>query len=257
MNILITNDDGIHAPGLRALKTRLEREHQVLVVAPETEQSAVGHAITLTRPIKVRQIKENGALYGHAVGGTPADCVKIALAELMEHKPDLVVSGINLGANVGVNLLYSGTVSAASEAVICGIAALAVSLNTFLDPDFGPAAQAAARLIGTWGQLGLARGVAVNMNVPALAANEIKPAVWARQATQIPREYFVRRRDPRGNTYFWLGGEALPEELEPDTDLALLNQGFITLTPIHHDLTHHGALARLKKPGSAGQTPPA
>ena len=146
MHILLTNDDGIHAPGLMAIYQALEQEHQVEVVAPESEQSAVGHAITLLTPLRVKKVRKNGTFFGWAVSGTPADCVKIAMAEILPRRPDLVVSGINLGSNVGINVLYSGTVSAATEAAIMGIKSMAVSLSTYKEPDFGVAARFAARL---------------------------------------------------------------------------------------------------------------
>ncbi|MDH3852266.1 MAG: 5'/3'-nucleotidase SurE, partial [Deltaproteobacteria bacterium] len=147
MRILLTNDDGIYAKGIEVLHEQLSKDHDVVVVAPETEQSAVGHAITLTDPLRVKSISRNGAFFGYAVKGTPADCVKLAINELMKPPPDLVVSGINLGANVGINVIYSGTVSAATEGTILGIPAIAVSINTFRDPDFRPAARFALLLV--------------------------------------------------------------------------------------------------------------
>ena len=154
MKILLTNDDGIFAKGIEVLHKHLSQDHEVVVVAPETEQSAVGHAITLTDPLLVKSVNRNGIFFGHAVKGTPADCVKLAINELVEQQPDLVVSGINLGANVGINVIYSGTVSAATEGAILGVPSMAISINTFRDADFEPAARFArllARLVNQFG----------------------------------------------------------------------------------------------------------
>ncbi|MGD8372893.1 MAG: 5'/3'-nucleotidase SurE, partial [Syntrophobacterales bacterium] len=141
MKILLTNDDGIYSKGIEVLYEHLSRDHEVQVVAPEIERSAVGHAITLTDPLLVKPVDRNGAFFGYGVKGTPADCVKLAINEVMEQQPELVVSGINLGANVGINVIYSGTVSAATEGAILGVPAIAVSINTFRNPDFEPAAR--------------------------------------------------------------------------------------------------------------------
>ena len=155
MKILLTNDDGIYAKGIEVLHEQLVNDHEVVVVAPETEQSAVGHAITLTDPLRVKPINRNGVFFGHAVKGTPADCVKLAINELIKPAPELVVSGINLGANVGINVIYSGTVSAATEGTILGLPAIAVYINTFRDPDFEPAARFIRSLIQQVGEYGL------------------------------------------------------------------------------------------------------
>jgi len=246
MNILLTNDDGILAPGLLALHERLIQDHQVQVVAPEMEQSAVGHAITLVDPIRIKPISRNGRFFGYAVSGTPADCVKLAVTELLAVKPDLILSGINLGANVGLNLLYSGTVSAATEAAILGLPALAVSLNTFFNPDFTPAAEFAARAAVLWPELGLPPGVSLNVNIPALPREKIKGAVWTRQCLTPFPETFTRRIDPRGNVYYWRGEDKKPEHVNGLSDYTHLAQGYITITPIKPDLTDHLELSRLK-----------
>ncbi len=167
MLILLTNDDGIHAPGLFALYQALKPEHDLCVVAPESEMSAVGHAITLTSPIRVKKIRKNGMDYGFAVQGTPADCVKIAVQELLEIPPDVILSGINLGANVGVNILYSGTVSAATEGAFLGIRSAAISLDTIKDPDFSFAANFSKELIRFMLMANLQDGIALNVNIPA------------------------------------------------------------------------------------------
>jgi 5'-nucleotidase len=245
MNILLTNDDGIFAPGLLALYTTLSDRHQIYVVAPESEQSAVGHSITLADPIRVKEVKRNGTAFGLALTGTPADCVRIGAGELMPVSPDLVVSGINRGANVGINILYSGTVSAATEAAILGIPAVAVSLNTYTDPDFSNAAKFTQKLVDTIPELNLESGTSLNVNVPNLSEQKIKGVRIAPQFLLPSGETFERRQDPRGNVYYWRGAEIPPENPAPDSDFALLHQGYITVTPLKHDMTHTKELNRL------------
>lgn len=243
MRLLLTNDDGVYAPGLAALHQALAVEHEVVVAAPETEQSAVGHSITIADIIRVRPLRPLTGMKGWAVHGTPADCVKLALAELMDQPPDLVVSGINLGANLGVELLYSGTVSAANEAAICGVPGVAISLDARKDADFSPAADFAAVLMGQYPDLGLSPSVALNVNVPHLPTDRIKGARFVRCSGGRLRESFVERADPRGRTYYWMDGEII----EPDagSDHSLVAEGYITLTPVRHDLTHTASLADL------------
>jgi 5'-nucleotidase len=245
MRILITNDDGVYAPGLLALHRALSRRHQVQTVAPETEQSAVGHAITLADPIRIRRLGPRTGMDGWAVSGTPADCVKLAVNELLAQPPELVVSGINLGANVGVNLLYSGTVSAATEAAILGLASIAVSLNTHHDPDFSYAARFAAHLADALPGLGLPPATPLNVNVPALPAGEIKGVRLCRQSQARLVERFIRREDPRGHVYYWQAGETMGQQDGMDTDHAALEAGYVTITPVRQDLTHGPALEGL------------
>lgn len=245
MYILLTNDDGIHASGLRALYQALRQEHQVEIVAPESEQSAVGHAISLLNPLRVKKVRKNGTFFGWAVSGTPADCVKIAMAEVLPRRPDMVVSGINLGGNVGINVLYSGTVSAATEAAIMGIRSMAVSLHTYKEPDFSAAARFAARLVPELPGLDLPEGVCLNVNVPSLPENQIKGVLLTRQENGVLVEQYERRVDPRENIYYWLAGINTKRELEPGTDFWAVENGYISITPIHHDLTHYACLERL------------
>ncbi len=260
MRILITNDDGVQAPGLLALHLALAAGHEVTVVAPETEQSAVGHAITLSDPLKVRPLTPSGELAGFAVRGTPADCVKLAVQELLPAPPDLVVSGINLGANLGQNVLYSGTVSAASEAALYGLPAMAVSLDSFKPGDFSLAGRVAAHLAAALPGLGLPPGVALNVNVPALPAERIKGLRFTRQSRARLRERFLKRSDPRGNTYYWQAGETMGDEEGLASDYPALKAGYVTITPLRQDLTHGEVLARLagcglELPAAGGAAP--
>jgi 5'-nucleotidase len=248
LTILLTNDDGIYAPGLAALYRELKRLGEVTVVAPESEQSAVGHSISLITPLRVKEVSINGGVEGWAVSGTPADCVKIALAELLPEPPTLVVSGINLGPNVGINVLYSGTVSAATEAAILGVKGVAFSLNSY-DQNAGFAA--AARLAGEllerlrgWSRW--TNGICLNINLPDLPRNEIKGVKVTRQDTGLLLEHFERRVDPRRHIYYWLAEINQHPAPDPDTDYGALTQGFVSVTPIQYDLTNYRSLNDLK-----------
>lgn len=245
MKILLTNDDGIHAPGLRALWQALAPQHEVGLVAPESEQSAVGHAITLQSPLRVRKVYDNGNFLGYGVNGTPADCVKIGVSELVGTRPDLVVSGINLGPNVGINVLYSGTVSAATEGAILGIPSVAVSLATHKKAVFTEAAEFVVGLIFRLKWENFPRQTLLNINIPALSKARIKGVKFTRQAICAPQECFDRRIDPRENVYYWLSGQSQECTSDPDVDSAALDAGFITITPLHYDLTHYEVLKQL------------
>ena len=248
MTILLTNDDGIYAPGLAALYRELKLLGEVTVVAPESEQSAVGHAISLITPLRVKEVHLDGSVEGFAVSGTPADCVKIAMAELLPEPPELVVSGINLGPNVGINVLYSGTVSAATEAAILGVKGVAFSLNSYYQSaDFATAARLARELLErVRGWPGWNHGVCLNVNLPALPLEQVRGIRITRQDTGPLVEHFERRVDPRRHVYYWLAEINARPALGPDTDYGALAQGFITLTPIHHDLTDYRRLEDLQ-----------
>ena len=249
MNILLTNDDGIYARGLYSLYEVLKDEHEVFVVAPDSECSAVGHAITLANPLRVRSVKRKGSVFGWALNGTPADCVKLAVHDLIKKPIDLVISGINHGANIGINVLYSGTVSAAAEAAILGIKSAAVSLDTYRAPDFCFAANFAKRLIAWLNEVDLSSGVTINVNVPALPPDQILGVRATRQGTSGFVEQFDKRVDPRGNIYYWqTNSETSAIHKDDDIDSIALKQGFITITPIHFDLTSYTILNSLPVP---------
>lgn len=250
MNILLTNDDGIHAEGLCALHQALVCEHNVFVVAPDSERSAVGHAITIADPLRAHPVmRRTGTgsrkLFGWAVSGTPADCVKLGLSEILRDKVDLVVSGINLGPNVGINVLYSGTVSAATEAAILGIKSIAISLNSYSEPDYCYAAQVAARLAEWTYKTDLPAGVAINVNIPAIPPGKIRGIKFTRQGTSRYEEKFEKRMDPRGNIYYWQAGSKPSASDDPSVDRIAIEQGYITITPIHYDMTDYHALKLL------------
>ena len=240
----MTNDDGIYAPGLLSLYNAFCQSHDTSVVAPEGEQSAVGHAISISSPLRVKEVYRNGKFYGHAVSGTPADAVKIAIHEILKEPPDIVISGINLGPNVGINLLYSGTVSAATESAILGLPAIAVSLNTYKEPDFSHAARFIKIFIE---KVKLPKGICLNINIPALPASKIKGIAFTRQATAPLKERFEKRIDPHNRIYYWQIGDGFLSDVGKDTDVYALSQGMISITPIHYDLTHYPTLEGLLK----------
>jgi len=247
MRILLTNDDGIYARGLSTLYEELSQEAQCLIVAPEIEQSAVGHAITIFRPLMVRRATKNGKFLGYAVYGTPADCVKIGIKELAEKPVDMVVSGINRGSNAGINVLYSGTVSAATEAAIMGIPAIAISLDTHKEADFTYAARFARKMVRLIADNPAINCSAINVNIPCLPAGEIKGVVVVRQGKSNIIETFEKRVDPRENIYYWISGDLGSVSEAKDTDVAALASGFITITPIQYDLTRYDLMDTLQE----------
>lgn len=255
MRILLTNDDGVMAPGINAMHQALCQRHEVFVVAPETEQSAVGHSITLADPIKVRPLSAKTGMNGFAVAGTPADCVKLAMGQLMPQPPELVVSGINQGANVGVNVLYSGTVSAASEATILGLRSMAFSLGSHTERDFSHAAAVAASLVEQYETMAVPPDVSLNVNIPALPLERIKGVRLTRQSCSRLGERFLRRTDPRGHVYFWQAGESMGVEGGPETDYPSLLDGYVTITPLRHDMTHGRALREMTAAGRLPSLP--
>jgi 5'-nucleotidase len=246
MRYLLTNDDGIYARGLEALYRELSRDAECLVVAPEVEQSAVGHAITLLRPLMVRKARKNGRFIGYAVAGTPADCVKIGVRELAGGAVDLVVSGINLGANVGINVLYSGTVSAATEGSIMGVPSVAVSLDTHREADFAFAARFARKICKFILSHPFPKNLSLNVNIPAIPEERIKGVAVVKQGRARLIENFEKRVDPRENTYYWLSGETQPAPTEEaDSDISALRKGWVTITPLDCDLTRQDMMGEL------------
>jgi len=244
--IVLCNDDGFNADGIRAIYKELAKFSEVVIVAPEVEQSAMGHAITLTQPLKVRKVIENRKFIGYAVNGTPADCIKIATTVLFEQPPAVVVSGVNQGGNLGTCAIYSGTVSAATEATIEGIPAIAVSLNTFDNPDFEFAAEFGAKLAKIILKKGLPDGVALNVNIPAAPHSEIKGVSITRQGKSRVIETFDKRVDPRNNTYYWMAGEMRFDEVDDEADCFQVSNNYISITPIHFDLTSYKTIDQLK-----------
>ncbi|MDA8140031.1 MAG: 5'/3'-nucleotidase SurE [Desulfobacteraceae bacterium] len=247
LNILLTNDDGIHAPGIWALYRALKSVHRPVVVAPERERSAVSHAITLHKPLRAFKVTLNEGNEGWAVTGTPADCVKLAMLELLDEPPQLVISGINAGANTGVNLNYSGTVAAAKEATLYGVPALATSIQGGDTFDFDGAARFIARLAPKVLAQGLPAGVLLNINFPNRAVDQIAGVRIARQGCDLYDEYIEKRSDPRNRSYYWQGYESQPVYARPDSDGALMEKGYVTLTPVQCDMTDYDTMERLRQ----------
>ncbi|MGM0506773.1 MAG: 5'/3'-nucleotidase SurE [Bacteroidota bacterium] len=242
--ILVCNDDGIFSPGIKALAEAASECGDVEIVAPDRQQSAVGHAITVSTPLRSQNFVINGNLKGQAVSGTPADCVKLAHNRLMDRKPDLVVSGINHGSNAGINILYSGTVSAATEGTILGYPSIAVSCTAFEEEaDLSGAREAAGKVIRFVLNHGLPRGVTLNLNVPS---GPLKGIRWARQANSRYVEEFVGRTDPHNRDYYWLTGTFELLDEEEGNDIRVLDHGYASLTPIQYDLTSYSLLRELE-----------
>jgi 5'-nucleotidase len=242
MLILLTNDDGITAPGLVALYHELTRLGEVHVVAPETVQSATGHGITISTPLLTQRVTVEGAFTGTAVDGRPADCVKLAVAQILPRPPDLVVSGMNAGANTGINVIYSGTVAAAIEAAFLGLPSIAVSLYLRSDvpTNFAKSAKIGGHVVEHIWNVGLRPGHVVSVNIPALQTDEHPTGVRVvRQCTRPWPDTYEKRLDPRGREYFWNSSVFTLGDTEDDTDVAALREKYVTITPLQFDLTHH------------------
>lgn len=249
MRILLTNDDGIYAPGLRALRVELQKLGEVTVVAPATEQSAAGHSVTLLNPLLVSEVfEDDGTTFvGWAVEGRPADAVKLALLELLPDPPDLIVSGMNAGSNAGINVLYSGTVAAAVEGAFFRRTAIAVSLEYDQKiRDFATGARHARHVIEQIIARKPAEGSLFNVNIPVLERGPIRGVKVVPQNSSPYQEKFDRRVNPRGRTYFWAGPDFLCPNPTPGTDVEGLADQYITVTPLKFDLTDTGRLAEMK-----------
>ena len=246
MRILLTNDDGVFAPGLRALRQEMARLGEVTVIAPAVEQSGVGHAITLLSPLVVKEVDdEHGRPFGWMVEGSPADSVKLAVCALLTEPPDLIVSGINSGANNGINVLYSGTVAAAIEGAFFGITSIAVSLEAAEHFDYPRAAKHAVRVVERIVQERPRAGSLFNINIPSHVRGEPKGVRIVPMGLERAGEGFERRRDPRGRTYYWLTYQP-PDRVEgPDTDTTALCAGYISVTPLGFDLSRRDVITEL------------
>jgi 5'-nucleotidase len=247
MHILLTNDDGIATEGITVLRQELTKIAQVTVIAPERERSASGHGITVHKPLRVKTYNYHDGTVGWSVSGTPADCVKIAIdALLKKNKPDLVVSGINFGANLGTDVLYSGTVSAAIEASILGCPSIAVSLVTSDDCCFSVAAEFTSHLCSILFERKLPSDILLNVNMPDRKKENIQGVEITKLGNHRYDNTVHKREDPRGKVYYWLAGEIVESDQEEGTDVAAIKAGRISITPIHFDLTNYQIIDRLK-----------
>jgi 5'-nucleotidase len=247
MDVLLTNDDGIQSKGLRSLHRQFSQRHQVTVVAPDRERSAVGHGITLLEPLRAIKVNVNGGGPAYAISGKPVDCIKLGVLEILEKKPDIVISGINPGANIGINLNYSGTVSAAKEAAIYGLYAIAVSIEGSGSDHFDDVSVFIEALAEKIVQKGLPQGTFLNVNFPNLPSADIKGIRITRQDIEPYEEYFDKRLDPRNMIYYWQGLGQYPHSDSPDTDAAAIDQQYISITPIQCDMTAYKLFDALKK----------
>ncbi len=250
MRILLTNDDGIFAPGIYAIYTELRKFADVTVVAPDSERSSVGHGITLAHPIWYKKINRKDRFFGYGISGTPADCVKFAVSVLMKKKPDIVVSGINIGQNEGCSVFYSGTVAGAREGALLGIPSMAISLATFVDPDFSVAAKYGAKIARTLLSADLSLGTFLNVNVPHVSLKQIKGIKITRQGRVPIHGDFRKRTDPNLREYYWMTGKLPVQKNNNEIDTYALRNNFVTVTPISSDSTDYQALEKLEKNGS-------
>ena len=248
MLVLLTNDDGIFAPGLSAMRAALEAQGdlEVFVIAPDRERSACGHAITMHKPLMVERVQlRDGKSPGYLVAGTPADCVKLGVEALLSRAPDLVISGINRGQNLGTDVFYSGTVSAAIEGAILGIPSMAISLATWEDPDYSLAASFGSRLALRVLTGGLPPSTLLNVNVPARDRSEINGVCVTRLGVLRYINVFDKRVDPRGRVYYWMAGQ-VDEVSEEGTDDWAIKHNMVSVTPVQLDLTAHEVMEYLK-----------
>jgi 5'-nucleotidase len=245
-HILVTNDDGVFAPGLLALTQELRKLARVSILAPDRNWSAGGHVKTLDRALRVQRVSLADGTLAHASDGAPSDCVALATLGYFKEQVDLVVSGINLGANLGHDVTYSGTVTAAMEAVIANIPGIAVSLETVEshagEIDYGPAARAAGKVVCQVLENGLPAEILLNVNVPFLGDDELRGFQFTRQGLRVYHSRLDEDADPRGRPYYWIGGDAPTGVPELGTDIGALAAGFVSITPLHLDFTAYRAL---------------
>jgi len=241
--ILLTNDDGIHSPGLEVLKKELSELGRVTVIVPANDRSTVSHSITLRHPLRITRIKEDV----FTTTGTPSDCVIIAIFDIFRRKPDLVVSGINKGPNLGDDITYSGTVAASIEATLRGVASFAISVASFKNCRYDVAGRFGRKLAEYIFEKGLPQDTFLNVNIPNVPLQKIKGVRITHLGRRIYRDKLIRRKDPHGEIYYWLGGEKPTDELEPGTDCSAVRCKYISVTPVHLDLTNYRALDILRK----------
>jgi 5'-nucleotidase len=242
LNILITNDDGIYSDGLSVLKKALSNIGRVIIIAPDRERSATGHSLTLMHPVRIDEIKKDIFI----TDGTPADCVNVGIMGILPVRPDIVVSGINLSANLGDDVTYSGTVAAAMEATLLKVPAFAISINGDTNLYLESAAKVAVDIIKMIERYGLPEGTFLNINVPNLPFDKIKGVAITRQGKRAYREELIKRMDPRGKVYYWIGSKGVIDIPEDGTDVKALAEDMISITPLHLDLTDYTFLEKLK-----------
>jgi len=251
MRILIANDDGIHSHGLRVLAEKLCVDNEVYVIAPDRERSAAGHSITLNHPLRVEQVDMGVKVAkAWATTGTPGDCVKIGINAILDEKPDLVISGINYGPNLGADVLYSGTVSAALEGAVLGFPSIAVSLfgsGEFQKHDFIYAADFISRFVSKIVQVNFPKKTILNINIPAIDSSDITGIQITKLGTRMYTDTYEKRLDPRGKTYYWLAGEFMEAEEDESSDITAIRNNKISITPVTFEMTHKSIMPELEE----------
>ncbi|WIF94723.1 5'/3'-nucleotidase SurE [Caminicella sporogenes] len=248
MKVLVTNDDGIFAEGIYKLAKKLSEKFDVYVVAPDRQRSATGHAITMHHPLRVNKVKFfDTDILAWAVNGTPTDCVKLGIEAILDIKPDIIISGINDGPNLGTDVLYSGTVSAAIEGAIHGFKSLAISMVSKKDIDYDFGADFSLKIAEKLLEKELPNNTLLNINIPDCSRQEVKGIKVTTLGIRRYKNSFIKRIDPRGQEYYWLGGEIVKEIQNETSDIACVEDNYISITPIHFDLTKFEAIEEIKK----------
>lgn len=246
MRILLTNDDGVDSAGLFALKRVLSDKHAVTVIAPDRNWSISGHARIMDKPLRVREYTMRDGSTAFTTDGTPADCVALAALGFIPEPPELVISGINHGSNMGDDITYSGTVAAAMEGIICGFPSIAVSMSPEPEWPVDVGAEFVDRLVDQVVKQGLANDILLNVNIPNVRHEEIRGVVITRLGKRTYKDELIARVDPRGNAYYWMGGNHIEDSMDEGTDVAVVSEGYVSVTPIHLDLTDHKLIAKLQ-----------
>jgi len=251
MRILISNDDGIHSVGLKALAAELCKEHEVYIIAPDRERSAAGHSLTLHKPLRVEEVNIGvGVAKAWETTGTPGDCVKIGISAILEKKPDIILSGINYGPNLGADVLYSGTVSAALEGAVLGFPSIAVSLfgnGDFFEQDFIYPAKFIAKFVHSVAEINFPKKTILNVNIPCVPEEDIAGVQVTRLGTRMYTDMYEKRIDPRGKTYYWMAGEFIRTEEPEGTDIMAIKNNKISITPVTFQVTNKEILPELEQ----------
>lgn len=247
LSILVSNDDGIDSPGIFSLVHKLREIGNVTVVAPDRQQSAVGHSLTIASPLRITPFERDGEMFGYSINGTPSDCVKIAISSILDIKPDIVVAGINHGQNTAINILYSGTVSAATEGMLSGIPSMAISLASHnLDADMSVAAEYAKRIALEIPKMGMPKDTFLNVNVPNCVMEKIKGVKIVHHSNTVWKDKYEKRNDPFGREYFWFSGEYNVKNDNEESDDVALGNDYVTINPIQYNITNHSFMQKIR-----------
>jgi 5'-nucleotidase len=250
LHILMTNDDGVYAAGLLTMAQEFRKQYKVTIVAPDHNWSASGHVKTLNRPLRVKEVQLSDGTSAFSSDGAPSDCVALTFLGFLTEPVDFVVSGINPNANLGADVTYSGTVTAAMEAAIWNVPGIAVSLDApeyYSGPlDYSTAAQVAVKVVKSVSEHGLPQGILLNVNVPYLKLDEIKGYAITRQGLRVYRDKLIKRKDPRGRPYYWIGGDSPSGVPDEGTDIGALKEGYVSITPLSMDMSAYSVISEIK-----------